>query len=597
MIREFVDTAYLEDFVAGLSRSTGLAVAIYASQGGLLAMSEPASDYARQSGCWPSSLPRPIPLTRLAVDDPPASVAFIRAADAFIVVAPIYLRTESIGWIAVGEYRDGNHPPARGSALEALWAEMPLLSRGPDSHASRTARWASRLLSNRCRQEARLNDTAQNLSSIGDIAELLSGEQHLQRILDRIVTEAARVMDCPYASLRLYDEATDELRIKAAHQLSDEYAGRAADTRAENPIDDEALKGRTVYIEDAREDPRIKFPEEARRLGIVSGLTVGILYHGRPIGVIRVYTNRRRRFRPEQRNLMRALAAQAATAIVNAQLLDDRLRAAQVERDIELAGNLQARMVRVTPPAHERIEAALVFEPSWHVSGDFCDFFRRPNGDLIAAIADVVGHGVHASLLMTYVRGAMRATITSAPESEDLGDILTRLNRQICEETQSAEFVTLLVVAVDAEASALRFANAGHEPPLILRGVKKTIRPMDGGIVMGIMPEEVYETHTVPLHPNDFVLLYTDGLIESMNFQQDLFGRERLRDSLVRYGALRPETALKNILWDIRRFVGLAELTDDLTMVAMRVNGDAAESFEAGAPETAPATLTDGGRQ
>ncbi len=575
MIREFIDTAFLEDFVAGLSRSTGLAIGIYGSQGGALALSEPASDYARRAGCWQSFLPRPIPLTRLAVDDPPASLAFIPTRGALIVAAPIYLRTESIGWIAVGEFREGDDPPAAAGDCAALWRDLPRLSRAPDSHASQTVRWASRMLSSRCKQEARLNDAAQNLSSIGDIAELLSGEQHLQRILDRIVTEAARSMDCPYASLRLYDEATDELRIKAAHQLSDDYAGRPADTRGENPIDDEALKGKTVYIEDAREDPRIRFPNEAKRLGIVSGLTVGILYHGRPVGVIRVYTNRRRRFRPGQRNLLRALAAQAATAIVNAQLLEERLRAASMERDIELAGDLQARMIRVEPPTHAKIETALVFEPSWHVSGDFCDFFRRPNGDLVAAIADVVGHGVHASLLMTYVRGAMRALITAAPDSDDIGDILTRLNRQVCEETQAAEFVTVLMVAVDPDAAALRYANAGHEPPLILRG-PETIRPMEGGIVLGIMPEEEYETRHVPLEANDFILLYTDGLIESMNFKQDIFGRDRLRDSLARYGDLRPETALKNILWDIRRFVGLAELSDDLTMVALRVAPSAA---------------------
>ena len=98
------------------------------------------------------------------------------------------------------------------------------------------------------------------------------------------------------------------------------------------------------------------------------------------------------------------------------------------------------------------------------------------------------------------------------------------------------------------------------------------MQPTDeANLVLGIMPDEEYQEHALPLCPDDLLLLYTDGAIEARNFADEEFTRERLWQSLCSYGELRPEQVLTNIVWDIRRFVGLAEQSDDLTLVALRV--------------------------
>jgi serine phosphatase RsbU (regulator of sigma subunit) len=575
MLRELIDRAALEDLAGGLARAAGLRVALFDQHGELICASPACTALARLRDSVPRSLPRPLELLPLPAADPPARVAFLEHLGVWYVVVPVFVQDKIGGFVAVGEFREPGTPsppafrdPGPDPAdPERAWEELPELHRASDAHPVVIARWASRLLADRCRQEASLESAAEEIALVGDIGALLGGEEQLQTTLQRIVTGTARVMKCPFCSMRLYDPRSDELRIVAVHGLSPEYLAKGTVRRSENPIDDQALRGQIVYIEDVQRDPRVRYPEQARREGIVSGLTVGMIYRGQPVGVLRVYTDRPRRFRTSQRHLLRAVASQAATAIVGARLAEERLRRAELERQIAMAGQLQARMVRTTPPEFPGIQAAMLFEPSWHIGGDFCDLFLLPDGRFAAVIADVVGHGLAASLLMAYTSGALRAEADACP---DLGQVLTRLNRHICRETRPSEFVTLLIVAIDPQGRRLSLCSAGHSPPLLLRD-GKILEPDHAGLVLGVDPGEVYHESTVNLHPDDVVLLYTDGAVEAMNFEGQPFGRPRLLEALRTYGHLPPEQTLRNIRWDIRRFVGLADQSDDLTLVALRV--------------------------
>ena len=578
MLREVIDIASLEDFVNGLARSARLRVTVYDGRGLLIVASPPESDFALLTRHVLDRLPATLALTPVPAHDPPGTVAFVESHAVWYVVAPVYADGQQVGYVGIGEFRD--RPPTaeqwnlpdqgdgvdRATLLRA-WEKLPPIDRSGHAHAVVTARWGARQLAESGRRESRLLAASEQVALVGDIAELLTGEQDLQRVLNRIVAETARVMDCPSCSMRLYDPKTGELKIKALHNLPPEYLSKGAVLRTASAVDDEALQGGIVYIEDSTTDPRVQYPDELRQLGIVSLLTAGMIYRGQSVGVIRVYTNQRRRFRKAQRDLLRAVAYQAATAVVHAQLVEERLRSAETQRQLMLAGQLQERMIRIPPPRHPHIETALAFHPTYAVAGDFCDFFSLCDGRLASVVADVAGKGIPASLLMSSVRGALRAAAESCLNPAEL---LTRLNRQLCRETLPSEFVTLLMIVIDPDARNLTYVNAGHEPLLVLRAGQ--VRPTDeGNLVLGIMPDEDYQEHALPLCPSDLLLLYTDGAIEARNFADEEFTRERLWQSLGSYGALRPQQVLTNIVWDIRRFVGLAEQSDDLTLVALRV--------------------------
>jgi len=585
MLREVIDIASLEDFVSGLARSARVRVTVYDAHGELIAASYANNDFARVTGHVLGRLPSDMSMRPVPAHDPPACVAFVQSQAVWYVIAPVYLDDREVGYVGIGEYRD--QPPTSeqwnaGSGtnridremLDRSWQGLPTLERHGQAHAVITARWGARQLAEWGRRESRLLEATREVALVGDIAELLTGEQDLQQVLDRIVAETAHVMDCPFASIRLYDPKTHELTTKAVYNLSPEYIGKGAVVRTAGAISDEALRGRIVYVEDVTTDPRIQYPEEARQQGIVSMLTAGMIYRGNPVGVLRVYTNRRRRFRKAQRNLLRAVSYQAATAIVHAQLVEERLRNAETERQLALAGDLQKRMIRVAPPRDPRIETALVFHPTYQVAGDFGEFLTLCDGRLAVTVGDVVGKGVPASLLMSTVRGALRA---GTEYCQGPGELLTRLNRQICRETLPGEFLTLLLIAIDVDNRRLTYTNAGHEPLLILRDGE--IQATDeADLVLGIEPDEVYHEHTLSLQPNDLLVLYTDGAVEARDFTDEEYGRDRFQESLRTHGHLDAEQVLNNIVWDIRRFAGLAEQSDDLTLLALRLQPDDAVS-------------------
>lgn len=580
MLREKIDIASLEDFVAGLAVAARLRVSIHDSNGALVTTSPPVALFSQLTDHALQTLPHPLEMTPLQVRQPPASVAFLETGGAWHVVAPVPMHDKPAGYVAVGEFRDPKAvaPPRQPTGelhVDAdqwfqAWLRLPVLERGGQSHGVATARWAARILSDWVRRENQLGLAAEEFSLLGDIGELIAGDQDIQKMLDRIVAETARVMRCRYASLRLYDPHNDELRIAAAYNMSKHYVGTGAVSRKLNAIDDEALRGEVVYIEDAQTDPRIQFPENARKLGIVSSLVVGMMYRGRPVGVLRIYSDYRRRFRSTHRHLLRAVAAQAAIAIVNAQLVEERLRSVELERQLALAGDLQARVNRTRPPPHRWVESAVVFDPSSHVGGDFCDLFPMRDGRVGVAVGDVVGHGMAAALLSASVRGALRSY---AETVDSPAEIMTRLNAHVLRETQPAEFVTMLLAAVSIDGRTMTCCNAGHEPPLVLRR-DRILAPSEASLVLGVLASEEYTEYTVPLAPDDFILFYTDGTIEAMDFNENLFGRERLHTSLRLHGVMSPEPALRNIHWDIRRFVGMADQSDDLTMVGLRVRSE-----------------------
>lgn len=579
MLRELVDIALHEDFVRGLARSIGLRVGVYDAAGGLIAAADPMSEFGQLSGCGMETIPAGQMMTSVPAHDPPDCVAFVENGGVWYVAAPVYMEDDQrAGWVAVGEFRERITPDPRWreaaisaggtlSSVTAAWQRLPLLNRSGSSQVVIAARWGARLLSEWCRRESRLLTVTEEAALVGDIAGLQAGREDLQTILDRIVADTARVMKCRYCSLRLYDPETGELRIKAVHNLSKRYLRKGAVLRAQNPIDDEALTGELVYVEDVAIDPRIQYPEQMRQEGIVSQLTAGMMHHGQPIGVIRVYTDHRQLFRPTQRNMLWAVAHQAATAIAHARLMEERLRSVSTERQLALAGELQARMMRIPPPRHDDLAIASEYHPCSHLGGDFCDIFTLCDGRLALVVADVVGKGIPAALLSASIRGALCAHGDSC---DDLGELLTRLNRQVCIETLPSEFVTLLVIAVDVEHRRLGYCNAGHESLLLLRA-GQVRRLSEGGLVLGLEPDEIYQERTSAVHPNDLFLLYTDGAVEAMNFDGELFGRRRLVESLRQFGDLAVDQVLHNIIWDVRRFVGLAEQSDDLTMIGLRV--------------------------
>ncbi|MHC4697354.1 MAG: PP2C family protein-serine/threonine phosphatase [Planctomycetota bacterium] len=220
------------------------------------------------------------------------------------------------------------------------------------------------------------------------------------------------------------------------------------------------------------------------------------------------------------------------------------------------------------PPQVARLDFGCVYDPTLQVGGDFYDFIELSNGELGVCIADVVGKGLPAALLMASVRSALRA---SAKGGLTLEEILAEVNRHMYRDTLVGEFTTVFYGKFSSDGRAFTYCNAGHPAPVVLRG-DDFIELVTGGLVIGVQPGAEYEHETMVLQPEDVLVMMTDGVTEAISFDGDAYGRERLLASICRHRSLDAQQLAQQILWDVRRFVGLAHQSDDITIVVAKVS-------------------------
>ncbi|UCE58765.1 MAG: SpoIIE family protein phosphatase [Phycisphaerales bacterium] len=417
------------------------------------------------------------------------------------------------------------------------------------------------------RQAALIEQQLHDLDAVHGMTELLSGSHDLQEILDLTVEQVVALMDVKACGIRLLDNDTGELVVKAVHNLSDEYLDKGPVTLSENAIDAAAIDGQAVYIEDASTDPRVRYPENARREGIVSGLCVPMTYRGTTVGVIRVYTAKRRVFSESEEAMLRSIASQAASAIINSRLHDEQHATERFQRQVKAAGEIQRRMLPREAPSHEHLEFGCVYVPTLQLGGDFCDFIDLPGKDTGVCIADVVGKGLPAALMMASVRSALRA---SAGRTVHVQGTVSEVNRHMSRDTLSGEFATLFYGVFSADGRSLTYCNAGHPPPMLFRG-DDLIELTDGGLVIGVHPDAPYQSGFVTLQQGDVIAMVTDGVSEALDFNDIAYERERLVSSIRRHRSLAAQQLAQQILWDVRRFAGLAEQSDDITILTVKV--------------------------
>ncbi len=419
-----------------------------------------------------------------------------------------------------------------------------------------------------CYQESQLRQNVEQLQLLYELSRVLAAQRDLQQVLDTAARSAAEAMNVKSALIRLLDEDGDELMPRSVFNLSQAYLNKGPIVVDLSEIFKQALQGEVVYIPDMTTDPRVLYPEDALREGLTSMLVAAMIYQGQPIGMIQLYTASSRQFSVDQINLLRAIAQLMAAAINSARLDVKRKEAEAVQRQVRLAADVQKRMLPAVAPNLPGFEIAARNVPSFELGGDFYDLIDL-QGNLGIAVADVVGKGIAASLLMASVRSSLRAY---ADDVYDIDEIIRRVNVALVRDTLANEFATLFYGVLDPRNRRLTYCNAGHEPPLLLRN-QRLIRLDAGGMIVGVDPYQKYERGLIDLEVGDLLLLFTDGLTDALNFDGKRFGRDRVIKAMRDAEDKSADEALNHILWEMRRFVGLNRSFDDTTLLVIKYTG------------------------
>ncbi len=418
-----------------------------------------------------------------------------------------------------------------------------------------------------CLQDLRLKQRVDEMTTLYQLSTLLAGKRELQEVLDTVTQQSAQVLNAKAASIRLLDEAGRELVPTAVYNLSQEYLDKGPILLERSAIDLQATRGEVVYIADMAHDPRVLYPADARREGLASIICAGMIYRGRTIGVMRIYTAEHREFTEEERQLLQAIAQLAAAAIENARLEAVREESRRVQRQVRLAADVQRRLIPAANPHLPPFDVAGRYEPCFELGGDFYDLIRFER-TLGVAIGDVVGKGIAASLLMASVRAALRAHVEDV---YDIDEIMAKVNTALAHDTRDHEFATAFYGTLDSDTLRLTYCSAGHDPAFLLRD-GQFIDLDVGGMALGIDEHQHYDKGLIDLHPNDVLLIYTDGVPDAQNFAGEKFGRDRIRKAMTDVADKAAGAILNHVLWEVRRFIGLNNPPDDITLVVVKVD-------------------------
>ena len=270
-------------------------------------------------------------------------------------------------------------------------------------------------------------------------------------------------------------------------------------------------------------------------------------------------------FEPNELRLLALFANQVAIALENARLHRDALEKQAMERDLELAATIQRDILPKAIPEVPGIEIAALSHPARQVGGDYHAFFVR-EGVVTTLVADVAGKSMPAALLVSALHAVIQLLFA---EGRELGEIATELNRHIHSWSAENKFATMVMVAIDPENETIQFVNAGHNPCYIIgNGRIDTIK--SHGLPIGILPGTRYMTQTRPFPAGSCVVLYSDGITEAEDVNDEEFGNERLEALLTEHIDCSAGVIRDQIASAVEKFVGDAPQKDDETLVVVR---------------------------
>ena len=490
-----------------------------------------------------------------------------------LFVAPLRLKTPGAEGPVVGEI-----------VLPADWGQdEPLRRRALERAITLLAGTAAEL----CRDQLALRERVAELDALFRLSSLVVKAADPGQILQAALDLALDALSADAGSVSELDDGhidgpglvgTPGLIHRVSKGLSEGWLARSGPISVNGELRARALAGEVIAVEDLALDPRIADHERARGEGLASLIVTGLLFQGRPLGLLRLYTRTPRSFSEQERGLLRSIADHAAMALGQARLRQLREEDQRLKRQLRTAAEVQRRMLPAKLPTVPPFDLAARYAPSFHLGGDFYDAFLR-HGQLVLAVCDVVGKGVPAALLMSAVRASLRAF---TQDHSDLDEVMARCNRALARDTLESEFATLWVATADPATLRLTYCAAGHEGPLVFRvPAHRPPTPADvdelsaGGMALGIDASQRYPLGRFELRPRDVLVAYTDGLPDTTDFAGQRFGKERLKRTVLDVLGADPEASpgrvIEGVLRALRSFAGVKQADDDVTIVVARV--------------------------
>lgn len=324
----------------------------------------------------------------------------------------------------------------------------------------------------------------------------------------------------------------------------------------------------SILVQDAQLDDAFKGQLSIVEQKVHSMMAVPLQTKDRIIGLIYVDSaSVMRVFSPDDLSLLTVMANVAATRLETARLVEVEQAERIMKRDLSQAAEIQKRILPEKAPQIRGLDLAGFNMACRTVGGDYYGFFPYPDGRVALALGDVSGKGMPAALM---VMGLQARLEVLAEDPHDLSSLVTRLNKITCANCPSNRFITFFIALANPATGDFAFANAGHNPPIIVRASGEIEMLEGGGPVLGILPIAKYDEQNAGLGKGDVLVIYSDGVTEATDLAEEEYGEERLTNIVRQHRAESADAIVSAVTESVSRFTAGAPQADDITLIVAK---------------------------
>ena len=545
---------------------------------------------------------QPIYITPDQTNDHPLALTIqktLNSPEHSLVIFPMVTRGDIIGFFMVTfcDSEASNHPTRMSPDIE--WEEKYAITQGI---AQQTAVAVENLQLLKSQQEeayisVALLQVAQAVVSINALAETLETIVRLTPILIGVRRCAIFLWnenDYMYRLAGYYGLSRSDIEEMGNEFLQNEFplldtvrnsaqlAIHIIRSETENPIDWQIISDEEIFLSTIDASQNTEDIQES--VDLAPNLAHGFLHSssslmfgfplavkGKVLGVMLTqemdHAVAHFQGRSKRHEIASGIAHQVALAIQNDQLQNEVLERERLEREFQLAREIQETFLPDHLPLLNGWDLKALWQPARQVSGDFYDILELPGNQLGIVIADVADKGMPAALIMTLVRTLIRAAVR---EQESPAIVLNRVNDLLIPDAKHGMFVTVTYFLIDLTSGMVRYANAGHNPPLLLKISSGSFERLTRtGIALGIFENAEIGERTLILEKGEKIIFYTDGITESFSPTEEMYGEGRLINLLLEMGNDPLKNALDKVLASVTNFIGSANYSDDITLVGV----------------------------
>jgi len=413
----------------------------------------------------------------------------------------------------------------------------------------------------------RIRSDVKSMAVLNEVSQALILHQPLGELLNRVMDLISEYLPIDRGVLMLREGNPPQM-IPKVTRINNRNLARQKIVVSQSIINLVLDNHSSVLTTDAQKDKRFSDKESVILSNIHSAMCVPLWNNREIIGVL--YADRIMlldQFSEEDLRLLTLLANLAAVKYEQALAVERAIEMEKFQKELALASQIQKDFQPKENPVCENFDIAGTNIPCLHIGGDYYDFIRIDPCRMAILVADVSGKGISAALLMASLRAALHAEIN--PQI-NLVEMIAKLNDFVHRSSAANRFITFFFSDLNLRTGELRYINAGHNPPLHIAKDGKVTRLESGGFCLGMFPDVSYEEKKIHLSPGEIVVLFTDGITETLDPQKQEFGEENLAAVLQKNSKQSAAEIVEQVLDELRHFCGGAAPLDDMTLVVIK---------------------------